>query len=56
VAKEYNLEIRSHGGSHYIFSHTDIDFHVSIPAHRLIKPVYIKDFVKFIDTIKERVK
>ena len=56
VAREYDLEIRSHGGSHYIFSHTDIDFHVSIPAHRPIKPVYIKDFVKFIDTIKERVK
>jgi hypothetical protein len=56
VTKEYNIEIRSHGGSHYIFSHTDIDFHISIPAHRPIKPAYIKAFVKFIDTIGGRVK
>ena len=52
VAKEWNLEVRSHGGSHYTFSHPDVDFHLTIPAHRPIKPVYIKEFIKFVDVVR----
>jgi predicted RNA binding protein YcfA (HicA-like mRNA interferase family) len=52
VAKEWNLEVRSHGGSHYTFSHPDVDLHVTIPAHRPIKPVYIKEFIKFVDIVR----
>ncbi len=52
VAKEFGLEVRSHGGSHYTFSHPDVDFHITIPARRPVKPFYIRDFVSFIDDIR----
>ena len=54
VAIEYDLEVRSPGGSHYTFSHRDVDFHLTIPAKRPIKPVYIRDLVKFIDVVREK--
>ena len=52
VANEYGLEGRSSGGSHYTFSHPDVDFHLTIPAKRPIKPVYIRYLVKFIDQVR----
>lgn len=52
VAKKFGLEVRSHRGSHYTFSHPDVDFHITIPARRPVKPVYVRDFVKFIDDIR----
>jgi hypothetical protein len=54
VAGEYGLEVRFPGGSHYTFSHPDVDFQLTIPAKRPIKPVYIRDLVKFIDAIREK--
>ena len=49
VAVRYGIEIRNHGGSHHIFSFPGIDLAVSIPAHRPIKPVYIRQLVALID-------
>jgi hypothetical protein len=54
VAGEYGLEVRSPGGSHYTISHPEVDFHLTIPAKRPIKPVYIRDLAKFIDAIREK--
>jgi hypothetical protein len=54
VADEYGLEVRSPGGSHYTISHPEVDFHLTIPAKRPIKPVYIRNFVKFVDAIREK--
>lgn len=54
VAKRYGLVYRNEGGSHYHFSHADLAEHLSIPAHRPIKAVYIRALVKFIDAIKEK--
>jgi predicted RNA binding protein YcfA (HicA-like mRNA interferase family) len=51
VAQRYGMVFRNEGGSHYHFSHADVAEHVSIPAHRPIKQVYIREFVCFIDTI-----
>ena len=54
VAKRYGLVYRNEGGSHYHFSHTGLVEHISIPAHRPVKAVYIRALVKFIDAIKEK--
>ena len=53
IADKNGIEVRSHGGSHYIFSHPKVSFHPSVPAHRPIKPVYVKQFIDLIDALKE---
>jgi hypothetical protein len=53
VASQYGVESRNHGGSHYVFGYPGIDFDISIPAHRPIKPFYIRQFIKLIDRIKD---
>jgi hypothetical protein len=53
VAGKYNLLMRAEGGSHHVFSFPGIKDSVSIPAHKPIKPVYIKQFVELIDKAKE---
>ena len=40
-------------GSHYKVKHGSIDTILTIPAHRPIKPVYIRDLVSFIDTVRK---
>jgi len=30
-----------------------VSFHPSVPAHRPIKPVYVKQFIDLIDAVKE---
>lgn len=35
-------------GSHYKVKHEDVAEILTIPAHRPIKPVYIRDLVRFI--------
>jgi hypothetical protein len=52
VAKSFNMLMRTTGGSHYIFSFPGIKEPLSIPAHKPIKPVYIRQFVELIDRIK----
>ena len=54
IAERYGIEIRSHGGSHYVFSHPAYPSLVTVPAHRPIKPVYVKQFLDMIDSIKEQ--
>jgi hypothetical protein len=53
VAKQYGLEVRSAGESHNVFSHPQVKDPLSVPAHRPIKPIYIKRFVALIDQIQE---
>ncbi len=47
VASAYNIEWRQHGTSHVVFIRTD-GRTLPIPAHRPIKPIYIKKFVDVI--------
>ena len=54
VAKRYRLLTRAEGGSHHVFSYPDIAESVTVPAHKPIKPVYIRKFVKLIDKIKRQ--
>ncbi len=53
VAKRCNLLIRAKGGSHHVFGYPGINESVTIPAHRPIKPIYIRRFVELIDKVKE---
>ena len=53
VARRMDIEIRNEGGSHHVFSHANVKKIVSVPAHRPIKPVYIRAFVAFCDKVKE---
>jgi len=49
VAKNFNLLMRAKEGSHHVFSFPGIKDSVSVPAHKPIKPVYIRQFVELID-------
>jgi predicted RNA binding protein YcfA (HicA-like mRNA interferase family) len=53
VAAHYGIEVRNDGGSHHVFSHPSLPQTVCVPAHRPIKPVYVRQFVALIDQIKE---
>lgn len=53
VAKRHGVEVRSTGGSHYVFSHPSVRDPLSVPAHRPIKAIYIKRFIALIDQIQE---
>ena len=48
VAAANNVVFRQPSGSHVIFRHTNGAM-LSVPAHRPIKPVYIKKFVRLIE-------
>jgi len=55
VCREYaefglTLEPPSHG-SHYKVSHPECEEILTIPARKLIKPIYVKRFVSMIDSI-----
>jgi predicted RNA binding protein YcfA (HicA-like mRNA interferase family) len=38
-------------GSHYKVKHASMNEILTIPAHRPIKPVYIRDLVRFVDAV-----
>ena len=49
VAKRQGLIVRKPGGSHVIFQKQGIALEVSIPAHKPIKPVYVRRLLELID-------
>jgi predicted RNA binding protein YcfA (HicA-like mRNA interferase family) len=49
LADYYGIEYASHGTSHVVFRHYN-GSHVTVPAHRPIKPVYIRAFLELIET------
>ena len=53
VARQLGMEVRSTGGSHYVFSHPSVAQALTVPARRPIKAVYIKFFVALVDQIQE---
>ena len=56
VAKQYEIECRNSGGSHHVFGFPGVDNDVSVPAHRPIKPIYIRQFLRLVDSVKESKK
>lgn len=53
VAAHFGIECRNPGGSHHIFAYPGLECDVSVPAHRPIKPVYIRQFLSLVDSVKE---
>lgn len=53
LARQFGVAVRSEGGSHRVFSHDAVIEVVSVPAHRPIKPVYVRRFVTLVDKVKE---
>lgn len=40
-------------GSHYKVKHVGMTEILTIPVHRPIKPVYIRELVRFVDAVRE---
>ena len=53
VARQFGMAVRCEGGSHHVFSHDAVADIVRVPAHRPIKPVYVRQFVALTDRVKE---
>ena len=53
VTKQFGIECRNNGGSHHVFGFPCVERDVTVPAHRPIKPVTIRQFLLLVDTVKE---
>lgn len=53
VAGKFGIVWRNDGGSHHVFSFPGLDEDVCVPAHRPIKPVYVRQFVVLVERAKE---
>jgi YcfA-like protein. len=53
IANRCGVVCRNEGGSHHVFSFPGVEEDVCVPAHRPIKPVYVRQFVALVDKAKE---
>jgi len=53
VAKRYGINVRKSGGSHVVFEHPQWIELLCVPAHRPIKPIYVKKLVSLIEMLGE---
>lgn len=51
IAGQFDISWRQPGTSHVIFRHVN-GAKLSVPAHRPIKPIYIKKFLDLLDQIE----
>lgn len=52
MAAYYGIEVRTAGGSHFVFSYPGMELALCVPSRRPIKPVYIKQFVALVDQVR----
>jgi hypothetical protein len=52
IARSLGIEHAQHGTSHVVFRHPAAG-RLTVPAHRPIKPPYVRLFVDFIDQLNE---
>jgi hypothetical protein len=52
IADSCGIMYKSTGGSHVVFRCVPYA-HVTVPAQRPIKPIYIKQFITLVDMVKE---
>ena len=52
VAAHYGINVRKTGGSHVVFDHPKWIELLCVPAHRPIKPIYVKRFVSLIELLE----
>ncbi len=53
VARRFGIVTRKRGGSHVVFSHPSSRIAVTVPAHKPIKPPYVKQLIELIDDIEK---
>lgn len=55
LCREFGVDCRPArgGGSHYGIGHPSQREKLTIPAKRPIKPIYIRDLVRFIDRVRD---
>jgi hypothetical protein len=53
VARSLNIDFDQNGTSHVIFRHASAG-RVSVPAHRPIKPVYVRLFLELLDRVRTK--
>ena len=51
IAEYYGLSVRKSGGSHVVYGHDKSNLVVTVPAHRPIKPVYIRQFIVLVESV-----
>jgi len=54
IAEHYGIKVRKSGGSHVVFDHSAWVELLCIPAHRPIKPIYVKKLVDLIDFLENK--
>ncbi len=52
VAKQYRIDYRQPGTSHVTFSCNN-GLSLTVPAHKPIKPIYIRRFMELIESLNE---
>lgn len=53
IASHWDIIVRKGKGSHIVFAHQKWIEILTVPAHRPIKPIYIKKFISLIDKLRE---
>jgi predicted RNA binding protein YcfA (HicA-like mRNA interferase family) len=53
IASRFGITVRQGKGSHMSFSHKKCVEILTIPAHRPVKPIYVKKFLSLIDVLIE---
>lgn len=54
IAYRFGITVRKGKGSHVTFTHPGWTEILTVPAHRPVKPIYVKKFVSLIDVLNER--
>lgn len=53
IARRYGVNIRKSGGSHVVFDHPSLVELLCIPAHRPIKPIYVKKLLQLLNLLEK---
>jgi len=55
VCREYGIPVEPPrgGGSHFKVHYRGMREYVTVPSRRPIKPVYIRQFVRFVDLVRQ---
>ncbi|MBF0131230.1 MAG: type II toxin-antitoxin system HicA family toxin [Magnetococcales bacterium] len=53
IAQRYGMDIRNPRGSHVIVTHPHLTEALSIPAHKPVKPVYVRKLVAMIEILED---
>lgn len=52
IARDWGVNVRKAKGSHVVFDHPEWIELLCVPAHRSIKPIYVKKFLLLIEMLE----